>query len=55
VILSFFTPNIKTIRVVEEQLKQTFSDIISTDMITEGEAFHFHDWRVDHILEMAKR
>ncbi|MHA1995811.1 MAG: hypothetical protein ACW97Z_14785, partial [Candidatus Hodarchaeales archaeon] len=44
VILSFFAPNIKTIRNVEEQLKQTFSDIISTNTITGGEIFHFHDW-----------
>ncbi len=44
VILSFFTPNIKTIRNVEEELKQSFPDIISTDTITGGEGFHFYDW-----------
>ncbi|UCG00953.1 MAG: winged helix-turn-helix transcriptional regulator [Candidatus Heimdallarchaeota archaeon] len=55
VILSFFAPNIKTIRNIEEELKQRFSDILSTDTITGGEGFHFQDWRVDHILAMAKR
>ncbi len=55
VILSFFTPNIKMIRSIEEELKQRFSDIVSTDTITGGEGFHFHDWRADHIIEMAKK
>ncbi len=54
VILSFFAPNIKMIRNVEEELKQKFPDIVSTDTITGGEGFHFHDWRTDHIIEMAK-
>lgn len=55
VILSFFAPNIKTIRNVEEELKQSFPDIISTDTITGGEGFHFFDWRADHIRKMAKK
>jgi DNA-binding Lrp family transcriptional regulator len=54
-ILSFFAPSIKTIRNVEEELKQRFPDIVSTDTITGGEGFHFQDWRADHIIEMAKR
>lgn len=55
VILSFFAPNIKMIRNVEEELKQRFPDILSTDTITGGEGFHFHDWRVNHIIEIAKK
>ncbi|UCE12722.1 MAG: winged helix-turn-helix transcriptional regulator [Candidatus Heimdallarchaeota archaeon] len=55
VILSFFAPNIKTIRNVEEELKQRFPDIVSIDTITGGEGFHFHDWRADHIKQMAKK
>jgi len=55
VILSFFAPSIKAIRNIEEELKQSFSDIESTDTITGGEGFHFQDWRVNHIVEMAKK
>ena len=55
VILSFFAPSIKAIRNIEEELKQSFSDIESTDTITGGEGFHFQDWRVNHIVEMAKQ
>ncbi|MFX0016002.1 MAG: winged helix-turn-helix transcriptional regulator [Candidatus Hermodarchaeota archaeon] len=55
IILSFFAPNIKTIRNVEEGLKQTFLEIVSTDTITGGEGFHFHDWRTNHIIKMAKK
>ncbi|MFX0204452.1 MAG: Lrp/AsnC family transcriptional regulator [Candidatus Hodarchaeota archaeon] len=55
VILSFFAPSIKVIRNIEEALKQRFSEIESIDTITGGEGFHFHDWRVNHITEMAKK
>ncbi|MFX0123855.1 MAG: winged helix-turn-helix transcriptional regulator [Candidatus Hodarchaeota archaeon] len=55
VILSFFAPNIKTIRNIEEELKQKLSDIQATDTITGGEGFHFQDWRADHIMKMAKK
>jgi DNA-binding Lrp family transcriptional regulator len=54
VILSFFAPNVKTIRNIEEELKQRFSDIVSTDTITGGEGFHFQDWRANYIKKMAK-
>jgi DNA-binding Lrp family transcriptional regulator len=55
VILSFFAPSIKEIRSVEEELKQKFSEIESIDTITGGEGFHFQDWRVNYITEMAKK
>ncbi|NHJ01505.1 MAG: winged helix-turn-helix transcriptional regulator [Candidatus Heimdallarchaeota archaeon] len=55
VILSFFAPNIKMIRNIEEELKERFPDVTSTDTVTGGEGFHFEDWRVSHIIEMAKR
>jgi DNA-binding Lrp family transcriptional regulator len=55
VIFSFFTPSIKMIRTVEEELKQKFSDIISIETVTGGEGFHYSDWRADHIIEMAKK
>ncbi len=55
VILSFFTPSIKKIRIIEEELKQRFSEIVTTDTITGGEGFHFLDWRSSFINEMAKK
>lgn len=55
VILSCFASSIKEIRNIEEELKRSFSDIESTDTITGGEGFHFQDWRVNHIAEMAKQ
>ncbi|MFX1505632.1 MAG: Lrp/AsnC family transcriptional regulator [Promethearchaeota archaeon] len=55
VILSFFAPSIKVIRIIKKALKQKFSEIESIDTITGGEGFHFQDWRVNHITEMAKK
>jgi hypothetical protein len=54
VIVIFFTPHIKDIRIVEDSLKQDPA-VVSTETLTGGEGYYYSDWRQNYIKEMAKQ
>ncbi|MFX1256205.1 MAG: winged helix-turn-helix transcriptional regulator [Promethearchaeota archaeon] len=54
VIVCFFAPGLKHVRLIEEEIKQNYP-VVSINSFSGGEAYYYEDWRDKHVEDMARK